>query len=47
MAEAIDLITAIRLIALQNVFESSSYDYVIRKMIRFYSHNFNTPIVRS
>jgi hypothetical protein len=47
MDEEFDSITAIRLIALNNVFESSAYDYVLRKITRFYSNKFNTPLSRS
>jgi len=46
MAE-LDFLSAIQMIALRNVFQSDDLEYVIRKVSRFYSKTFNTPLSRS
>lgn len=39
-----DHLTAIRLIALRTVVEETDYDYQLRKVFRWYSQNFHTPL---
>lgn len=46
MAE-IDFLSAIQLSALRNVFQSEDFDYIVRKVSRFYSSTFNVALSRS
>jgi len=43
MAE-LDFLGAIQLIALRNVFQGDDFDYVVRKVSRFYSKMYSVPL---
>jgi len=47
MAEDLDFLSSIQLIALRNVFKGDSFEYIVRKVSRFYSKTFNIPLNRS
>jgi hypothetical protein len=44
MSEDLDFLSSIQLIALRNVFQADDFDYIVRKISRFYSKTFNTPL---
>ena len=45
MAE-MDFLSAIQLMALRNVFQSDDFDYIVRRVSRFYSKTFCVPLPR-